>query len=323
MSAFVLPLAPLALFNRQTGGTVERIMSSLEQSYYGVSNQALWANAGVRAEQLWQTLRGDHFWYLGGLYGNVLAPWLAVGAVGVALLWRPLWTPLPLLLLALAYLCSLFTVSDLFITHYALLQPLAIAVVGIALAGLLPHTTNRAAFVQASEPRGVVRPASFGPGLAGCVLGILIAAWLCLDLVAVLRYHTQLTRSGGLMDHADTSYHLAYHLEHNGMGSPIALDWGFAAPVRYLSRGTVTPLEIFGYASPEAPDAAFGEQLRAFLANPENVYLLHAPEATVFAGRREVLFAESAALDLQLVLERVFYQRDGVPLYEIWRASPR
>jgi hypothetical protein len=29
------------------------------------------------------------------------------------------------------------------------------------------------------------------------------------------------------------------------------------ATVRFLSRGTVTPIEIFGYASPAAPDADF------------------------------------------------------------------
>jgi hypothetical protein len=318
--AFMLPLAPLALFNWQTGGTLQRIMSSLEQSYYGVNNQALWVNAGVRAEQLWQTLRGDHFWYLGGLYGNPLAPWLALGAMGVGLWRRPQAVAPPLVLLGLAYFCSLFTISDLFITHYALLQPLIVAVVSISLVGQLAHTSGSVALESpgrgnaASRIHLIQRP-------AGGVVVVVLAVWLFLDLLAVVRYHRQLSQSGGLMDHSDASYHLAYHLEHNGMGVPVALDWGFAAPVRYLSRGRVAPLEIFGYESLQTPDAAFAQRLRVFLANPDNVYLLHAAEATVFAGRREVFFAESAALDLQPALERVFVQRDGVTLYEIWRVG--
>ncbi|MEZ4611539.1 MAG: hypothetical protein R2838_15110 [Caldilineaceae bacterium] len=81
--------------------------------------------------------------------------------------------------------------------------------------------------------------------------------WLALDLTATVRYHGALARSGGLADHADTSYHLAYYLRYNGLGAPIALDWGFDAPVRFLSAGTVRPIEVFGYASPGAPDADF------------------------------------------------------------------
>jgi hypothetical protein len=69
----------------------------------------------------------------------------------------------------------------------------------------------------------------------------------------------------------------------------------------------------------QQPDAEFVERLRRFLANPDNVYLLHAPGATVFAGRRELLAQESAALGLRLVMERQFTQRDGSPLYELWR----
>ncbi|MCB0152093.1 MAG: hypothetical protein KDE01_31110, partial [Caldilineaceae bacterium] len=78
--------------------------------------------------------------------------------------------------------------------------------------------------------------------------------------------------------------HLAYHLRYNGMGAPLALDWGIDAPVRYLSQGAVTPIEIFGYASPAAPDDGFAGRLAPFLENPDNVYLLHSEGATVFAG---------------------------------------
>lgn len=92
------------------------------------------------------------------------------------------------------------------------------------------------------------------------------------------------------VNYSDLSYHLAYYLQYQALGAPITLDWGFDAPVRYLSQGTVTPLEIFGYGSPAAPDSDFDQRLRLFLENPDNVYLLHTPAATIFQGRREQFF---------------------------------
>ena len=302
LTAFVIPLAPLIAFNWQTGGTLSRIAGSVAQSYYGVDNRALLHNLFVRGQQLAQTLRGDHLWYLGALHANPLAPWLA-GAFTLAAFahcWRII-AP-PLLLLGMAVACSLFTVSDLFVTHYALLQPLLAATAGIAATTLL------------AGPK-TLRPAQVLVMLA-------IVAWVALDGAATVRYHRTLAQSGGLADHSDAGYHLAYHLRYNGLGAPLALDWGFAATVRYLSEGTVQPVEIFGYASFAEPDADFAARLRPFLPNPDNVYLLRAPGATVFAGRREVFVAEAAALGLRPALERSFPQRDGAPLYELWRVAP-
>ncbi len=147
----------------------------------------------------------------------------------------------------------------------------------------------------------------------------LIILWLALDITATVRYHRALTHSGGLADHSDASYHLAYYLEYNGLGAPIALDWGIEAPVRYLSQGSVAPLELFGYAALAAPDAHFAEVLTPLLDNPHNVYLLHAPGQTVFKGRREQLMAAATARGIRLVLAQTFAQRNGAPLYELWQ----
>lgn len=302
--AFFVPLLPLLIFNWQSGGTLTRITDNVTQSYYGVNNLDLLHNGWVRGGQLWQVLRSEQFWYLGGSYANLLAPWLAVGLLAWAWLQYRQRILAPLVLLLLALSCSLFTVSDLFITHYALIQPVAIGVVALAAALCLAGLS-----VGSSRWR---------------VLGIasLLGLWLLLDLANTLRYHTALARSGGLADHSDASYHLAYHLRYNGLGAPIALDWGFAASVRYLSEGTVQPIEIFGYENFSAPDDEFLARLQPFLANPDNVYLLHAAGATVFAGRREQFFAEATRLERELLLEQTFSQRDGTPLYELWRLVP-
>jgi len=94
------------------------------------------------------------------------------------------------------------------------------------------------------------------------------------------------------------------------------------APVRFLSANTVRPIEIFGYESPAAPDGAFEARLMPFLANPDNVYLLHAPEQTVFHGRREVFLTLAQAAGREATQVEVFRQRDGTPLFEVWRVAP-
>jgi hypothetical protein len=297
---FVLPLVPLVLFNLQTGGTLQALLGHAGQSYYGVDNLAIWRNGGVRLAQWAQSLRGDQFWYLGGLFGNPLAPWFVmVGVVaGISAAWRRMLVTLALLLMAVAASC--FTISDLFITHYALIQPLTLAVAALGL-GL------------AWQRWGRVRWA----------LVALVIVWALLDLRATLLYHQALSDSGGLADHSDASYHLAYYLRYHGLGAPVALDWGMDAPIRFLSENTVRPIEIFGYASPAAPDDNFVARLDAFLGNPDNVYLLHAAGQTTFVGRREAFLAAVAAQDKVATLEQSFSQRDGTPLYELWRVRPK
>ncbi len=298
--AGLVPLLPLLLFNLQTGGTLTALFGNATTSYYGVDNAAWWANALVRLGQMAQTLRGDQFWYLGGLFGNPLAPWLAGAGVVAGLVadWRKLVAPLALA--ALAFVASLVTISDLFITHYALLQPFWVAVAALGWATWGADTAWRRRLA----------------------VGVAVV-WVALDLSASLRTHQALAVSGGLADHSDASYHLAYYLRYHGLGAPLALDWGMDAPVRFLSEDTVRPIEVFGYASPERPDADFAPRLTPFLANPDNVYLLHAPGQTVFAGRREAFLALVASRGLVATTEATFAQRDGTPLFEIWRVRPQ
>ena len=307
MLAFALPLLPLLLFNLQTGGTWQALTGNLGQSYYGVENADLPGNLRVRLPQVAQVLAGAFLWYLGGLQTNPLAPWFAglFVAAGLVAAWRRV---LPPLLLALAaFALSLVTISDLFITHYALLQVVILGVVGVAI-GALFGQLNAVADAYARWGKVIA---------AGAVV-----LWLLLDMRATVGYHRLLASSGGLADHSDATYHLAYHLRYNGMGAPIALDWGMDAPVRFLTEGTVTPIEIFGYASPAAPDAGYAERLAQFVANPDNVYLLHAPDAEVFRGRREQFENAASAAGMRPVLEATFGQRDGTPLFEIWRLEP-
>ncbi|MGL4648921.1 MAG: hypothetical protein ACRC1H_05905, partial [Caldilineaceae bacterium] len=298
-----LPLLPLLLFNLQTGGSLFGLGERIGTSYYGVNNAAVWANLQVRLAQLVQTFWGNQFWYLGSSARNGAAPWLAAMVVVAGLVadWRR--SLPPLLLVAATVLLSLVTVSDLFITHYALLLPLLVGVVAVAGAAAL----ERRQTVPAVSAR-LLRP----------LAPILLAVWVTLNLVTSLSHHTALAQTGGLGDHSDASYTLTAYLRGNGYGAPIALDWGMDATVRYLSEGAVTPIEIFGYESPAAADAGFGARVASYMGRDDAVFLLRAPGNELFAGRRTLFEQEATARGKRPVLLQAFAQRDGTPLYELW-----
>ncbi len=345
--AFSLPLVPLILFNLKTGGTLTTVTQNLGSSYYGVNNAAIWENATVRWQQLLQTLRGDHLWYLGTVEQNMFAPWLAL-ALPAAALSRPAGRRAvgpPLLLLAAAFAASLFTVSDLFITHYALLHPLAIAVTGAGLHELWQKAGSRGDSKtnlarQSGDTGGerreetklwvwerlrvlashyLLKPPFGRVSAPRFILVVIVCAGVLLDLRATATYHRALTRSGGLVDHSDASYHLAFDLRYGSMGAPIVLDWGMEAPIRFLSEGSVRPIEVFGYTSLSEPDEAFIRRIEPFLKNVENVYLLRAPGNEIFQGRREVFERMVREREGRLEREQVYAQQDGAPLYERWR----
>lgn len=331
--AFLLPLSPFLWFNLQTGGTLASISNNLATSYFGVDNTAIWENAATRLRQLIQILDGGHLWYLGTNSSNALAPSLA-GMVSIAALThaagRRLVGP-PLMLLGMALTASLFTVSGLHVTHYALLHPLAIAVAGIGLqatwkwSSTWQGTEDRPKMPAQAErsPRGLRifhRPISCSAKTSGLrfFLVLLMFTWMLLDLQATSAYHRALSESGGLSDHSDAYHQLAFDLLDYG-GELVVLDWGMEAQIRYLSKGKVNPIEIFGYASLHKPDEGFAKRLELFLDNEDNVYLLKAPDHEVFRGRRPVFERLVQEHNRCLWREKVYYQGDGNPLIERWR----
>jgi hypothetical protein len=91
--------------------------------------------------------------------------------------------------------------------------------------------------------------------------------------------------------------------------------------VRFLTTGRVNPLEVFGYDSLDAPDSGFADRVAPFLEDPRTLYLAHAPDATVFQGRVDALaeLADAQGLDLQETAR--FSERNGRPLFIVYRAA--
>jgi hypothetical protein len=315
---FLLPLTPLILFNLRTEGTISAIFDNLGHSYYGVDNTAYLANLHTRIEQLGALLRGDHFWYLGEEFANPFAPWLAAGLLFFALAFaapekrRRLLIPVILLFLAIAQ--SAFTVSDLFITHYAMLLPLVPISAGVAAAALFHKS---ASVITGNEPNAKNSPAQII-----VVLGLFgaITLWWTADLWTTTRYHDVLSISGGYAAHSDGVYALSEYLNQFEPAAPLALDWGLDSSVRFLTAGRVNPLEVFGYDSLDEPDPAFADRVSPFLEDPSTLYLAHAPDATVFKGRLEALNELAGAQGLSLQETARFSERNGRPLFIVYRA---
>jgi hypothetical protein len=309
------------VFNLQTGGTLTSLFGNLGRSYYGVDNSAYGANLGVRLGQIVTLLHGSHLWYLGETYANQWAPWLLLALVllaSVARLLAPrrgLFAPLlPLALLLLIVLQSAFTVSDLFITHYAPLVPLIPLTAGLAVGELLR---------QSRRSSGVGGPLWSGRAASGVIVAvvavILALGWAGLDASTTVRYHRILSVSGGYAAHSDAIYHLADYLDQHDYGAPVALDWGIDAPVEFLTSGRVHPIAVFGYTQIDAPDPSFSERVGPYLDDWQTIYVGHAAQDAVFRGRIEAITGWAADRGLRWLEQIRIGQRSGEPVYIVYR----
>jgi hypothetical protein len=323
---FLAPLTPLIIFNIRTGGTLTSIFGNLGQSYYGVDNSAYLPNLATRLGQVVTLLRGDQFWYLGEAQANAWAAWLAAAVLAVGVIawgirlithsWRTL--PaflLPLALLALAVAQSAFTVSDLFVTHFALLLPLIPLTAGLAVGETIENLRcAKPCFAKIEGRRWAVVLTAVGVAIS--------LAWLVTDLRSTLAYHRVLTLSGGAGTHSDAINGLADYLDTAPYRTPVALDWGLDAPLRFLTAGRVQPVEVFGYERLDAADEGFVGRIGPYLMDQNNVYLAHAPGQTVFQGRVEALEAAANSQGWLLLQQAWFTQRSGDVLFIVYRAVP-
>ena len=313
---FLLGIFPLIIHNIQTKGTFLTLTGNLTSTYYGASNLAFAENLATRLEQFKVVLNSGHLWYLGGVFTNDLYPFFFFGAglacISVILLkarreWRRV--AFPFLMLAFMVLASCFTVSALWLTHYAILVPFLPMAIAIALDLLVRHAIPLGARQKGNPIRWLI------PDL---VVFLAVTVLAVGDLQVDLNYHQALTRSGGYAAHSDASYELARYLQDQGISSPLAMDWGIDATVQFLTLGAVNPIEIFGYEW-EA-DESFEERLMNLMPNADNIYIFHSPGETVFHRRQafDTLVVEMGKVSQ---VEEVILDRSGKSMFILVRVS--
>jgi len=303
--AFLLGCAPLLAYNWQTGGTWQNITQNASTSYYGVNNLAVGANLGARLSQFATFLMDAHLWYLGVVRHNFWSLFVFVGLVGGVVILSTrnqkdvnstykiaLFPPL---VIGLVILASIGTVSALWVTHFALLMPWPALTIAVGVWFMWRQLSDT-----------VVKT------LVVAALGVLLAS----NTITSLRYHQALTHSGGLSSHSDAIYDLSQWLAQHASGPVIAMDWGLAAPVTYLTHGQVNAIEIFGYQWQS--DVKLSGRLQQAIERPNALYLWRAPNEIIFdrSGQFKALYRPK---NLQENIEEAFYEKSGRPLLGVTR----
>ena len=317
LGGFCLGILPVIIYNFITGfATFRAVGGSAATTYLGTSNLNVLANLATRFGQFADVLAsGAHLWYLGGPFPNwwALASVLAALAViGCALVlrrgrsWQRALFPPFLALACVAQSC--FTISALWPTHFAIAVWLPAVIVGVAV-GMLDGERRT---VDGDWP---------GVAVAGrwSVVGGRLA-WLALVLVVASQAWTSRAYldaervTGGFAFHStaitDVSRFLATRPE-----PVVALDWGIAAPIEYLTDGTKRVEEFYGFTPTAPPD--FAAALRQRFGRGE-LYVTHAQYQEAFQRRQAFLDAVKAA-GLRAETVNVSIRKDGWPMIEVWR----
>ena len=255
----------LIAFNLLTGGTVLLIGRYLQTSYLGVENLAFGQNLLTRLGDFQTLLRGSQFWYLGATLENPFSTWLFLAAPLAAALvlrrerrWRRE-IGFVAVMIAVMIPVSAFTPTALKIEHYVIFLP----------------------WIQLFLSACLVTLARERPPLGRLAVGATVVTMAALSVRADLGYQEALHRTGGFGGHTSAIYDLARYLDQEGR--PVAaLDWGIGNQVRFLTQGRVAPDEIFGFESVAEPDPGFQDRVPRYLADPEVVYVFHAPRWTIF-----------------------------------------
>ena len=320
--AFLLGSWPLIVYNIQTGGTFLSITQNARVSYYGVDNLAFGANLTDRLVQFVSLVNGDHLWYLGASISNPLASlFFGVVLIGVSLMAvrrffvSPTNNPysaslsaiqvglFPFLVIGLVALSSTVTVSALWITHFAILMPWPALALTIGLWFILTNLDKLAPNLTTVFKISI-----------WAAVGLLVIT----NLSSTLRYHSVLSTSGGLSSHSDAVYDLSAWLAEYAEGHVMAMDWGLAAPVTYLTNGRVAATEVFGYEWQPGTNVQLGERLHEPISQPTTLYLWRSPDEIIF-DRSDEFKTIYRPLNLEETIEEAFYENSGRPILGVTR----
>lgn len=148
---------------------------------------------------------------------------------------------------------------------------------------------------------------------------ILFSLIIFSNILIVFQYYDTLKKTGGIGRMSDAIYDLAEYLEQNRIRYPLAVDWGFTSTIRLITKDQVIPLEIF------VPPDRGKDELKIFqkicyekFKNPNNIYIF--PVSAYAQFKRFDAFKKIAEeMNKKVVLEKIFYQRNGEPIYLLYR----
>jgi hypothetical protein len=211
-----------------------------------------------------------------------------------------------LALIGLLVAQSTVTVSGHWSTHLVVVLPLPQIVIGAFAVELTRWVSEKLSGVS-----GRTRAA-----LHVLPVVLLLVPALLFEIGVTYAYHYDLSRTGGATTFSSAIYDLNDYLlsEHPG-SRVVAMDWGFRRPLQLLSGERIVPIE--GYGLSAAPPAEFYFSLREWIEDPSTVYIFHTRDATAYP-RHEDFLEQARVAGKRADLLRTFYQRDGIPVYEVY-----
>jgi hypothetical protein len=336
VAAFLLSVA---LATGLLGGTAASLLVLLVGALAGVGT-LLVIRSGLRGESTWvgaawlllltATIAGAVWWFLGAGRPEGMAPGAFLGFWPIDSAGAVFWAssagllvllgfdnrPAPrqrvitamLTLIGLIVAQSSVTVSGLWSTHLLMLLPMPqITIAAFAVFG------GKKLATWFGSRLVVTRAATAGAAFAVALVGAVIF----FDLAVARDYHRDMATTGGAATFSDAIYSLADYLDtRNPKPRVVALDWGFKRPIQLLTLDRVNPDDAYGYEEPASP--ATQRAIADLVASPNTLFLFHTAEAGIAYQRFGVFAAAARDQGKQPVLERTFFERDGVPVYKVY-----
>jgi hypothetical protein len=206
---------------------------------------------------------------------------------------------------------SIATVSGLWSTHLILLFPLPQMVIATFAVSLASRVYSRLRNLQFPWARATAY---------ALPLILIVGSILFFDLRTSLQYQRDLGITGGSSTFSDSIYSLATYLDtRQPAPKVVSLDWGIKRPIQFLTLERVNPLDAYGYEA--TPSQATINSISALVQEPGNLYLFHNPQAGVAFARFDLFRQKAAEVGKEPTLERTFYSRNGLPVYEVYSLS--
>lgn len=154
-------------------------------------------------------------------------------------------------------------------------------------------------------------------GLAALIPAV---TFLCLaNLVVTNQYLAQLIRNGTTVTWTDAIYPLSASLKESEVHDVFAMDWGFFDTLQMLHEGRI---ELHGGSDPvmkDAPNEADQRAIDNMLSQQHAVFITHMPGQEFFPGAMERLLKAAAERGYRGELLRTVADRNGRPVFKVYR----
>ena len=227
---------------------------------------------------------------------NWMLPACLAALLGFPFLWgTPAFRPLLFLLIAIAveWLQMALTKGAGGAAHHAiLLWPFPLVFVGIAFSAVADRI----------------------PRFGAPAVAIAVAFLAATNLLATNRYLATFAVNGAAGGWTDAIYTLANSVESDTASWIGLVDWGYLTQLELLHEGDL-PLFM---ADPGAPPA----EIRRQIDDPRRLFIQHTDDKQIFPGVNDRFRQAAAAIGFAERLVRVVRDRNGRPVYEIFRFVP-